>query len=132
MQNYFQKLLMLLVILLLTGCGARSLDDFEEEGEGVVRSLVQELQEIHTREQLLAATGTIRRHFDRLVDIMIAAQEYRKSNPEIDRNELLRANHELSDQLSIELNRLYKLDGGIQIIEKCQEKGLHKLDIYRS
>ena len=131
MQRYFQKLLMLLVILLLTGCGARSLDDFEEEGEGVIRSLVQELQAIHTREQLLAATGIIRRHFDRLVDIMIAAQEYRKSHPEIDKNELLGANHELSDQLRIELNRLYKLEGGIQIIEKCQEKGLHKLDSYK-
>lgn len=119
--------LILMLLLILTSCGSRSLDDFEEEGEGVVRSLVQELQSIHSRDQLLASTGKLKRLFDRLADVMTAAEEYRNSHPELDQSEFIRLNHELSDQLRIELNRLYKLEGGCQIIEKCQENALHKL-----
>lgn len=117
------------ILVMVTGCGPRSLDDFQEEGEGVMRSLIQELQGIHTREQLLAASGRLQRHFDRLVNIVIAAEEFSLVHPE-EKGEVGRHNHELSDQLRIELNRLYRLEGGRQIIEKCQEKALHRLDAF--
>jgi hypothetical protein len=121
---------LLFILVMVAGCGPRSLDDFQEEGEGVIRSLIQELQAIHTREQLLAASGKLQRHFDRLVSIVIAAEEFNLAHPEIEKGELERHNHELSDRLRIELNRLYRLEGGRQIIEKCQEKALHRLDAF--
>lgn len=117
----------LFLILLLSGCGPRSMDDFEEEGEAVMRTLIQELQAIRTREQLIASTGRLKRLFDRLADIMIAAVEYRRAHPEISTNEFAGPNHELSDLLRIELNRLYQMEGGRQIIEKCEENALHRL-----
>lgn len=117
-----------MVFLLITaGCGPRSLDEFEEEGEGVIRSLIQELQAIHTREQLIAASGRLKRQFERLAGIMIAAQEYVVSHPELGKEKFVCKNHELSDRLRIELNRIYRLEGGRQIIEKCEESALQAL-----
>lgn len=121
--------ILLFMILVVTSCGPRSLDDFEEEGEGVVRSLLQDLKAIRSREQLLAAAGKLQRQFDRLVSIMIAAEEFCILHS-VDKEGFVRLNHDLSDQLRVELNRLYRLEGGRQIIEKCQEKGLLRLDAF--
>ncbi len=114
------------LFIFLISCGPRSLDDFQEEGEGVIRSLVQELKSIHKRDQLLAACPKLQRYFDRLAMIMIEAEEYQKKHGEKE-NGQNQLNHELSDQLRVELNRIYEIEGGRQIMEKCQEKGLHLL-----
>jgi len=118
------------MLLIATSCGLRSLDDFEEEGEGVMRSLLQELRAIHSREQLLAASKRLERQFERLVTLMIAAQEFALAHPAIEPGEFLQFNHDLNDQLRVELNRLYRLEGGRALIEKCQEKALHRLDAF--
>ncbi len=122
-------LVIFFMLMIATSCGPRSLDDFEEEGEGVIRSLIQELQAIHTREQLLHAAPKLQKQFDRLVTIMMAAEEFVAAHPDLDKGDM-QQNHELSDQLRIELNRLYRLEGGRQIIEKCQEKALNRLDAF--
>ncbi|WP_068467749.1 hypothetical protein [Candidatus Protochlamydia phocaeensis] len=120
--------LVLALVLLLAGCGPRSLDDFKEEGKGITRTLIQELQSIYTRDQLVASTSKLQRLFDKLADVMIAAREFRHKNSQLDSVILTKQDHELSDTLRIELNRIYRLEGGRQIIEKCQESALHRLD----
>lgn len=127
---YKQLLGIIFIFLIVTGCSFRSTEDFKEEGEGVIRSLLQELKSIHTRGQLLATSTKLQRDFDRLVNIMIAAEQFIDTHVERDKNEDGYFNHELSDQLRIELNRLYEIEGGRQIIEKCQEKALHRLDAF--
>lgn len=117
-------------LLIAVSCGPRSLDDFQEEGEGIIRSLIQELKAIHTRDQLLTASSKLQRQFDRLVAIIIAAEEFSLSQPRLEKGEEMRYNHELSDELRVELNRLYRLEGGRQMIEKCQEQALNRLDAF--
>lgn len=119
-----------LILIFVCSCSPHSVDEFAEEGEGVIRSLIQELKCIHTREQLLAASGKLQKQFDRLVTVMIAAEEFCDSHPDQGSGEYLRYNHELSDQLRMELNRLFRLEGGREIIEKCQEKALFRLTIF--
>lgn len=131
MQLLKNFLLLILLLLLAVSCGLRSFEDFEEEGEGVIRSLIQDLKSIRTREQLLAASSKLQRQFDRLVSIMIAAEEFGLSHPELAKEEVAWLNHDLSDQLRVEINRLYRLEGGRQIIEKCQEKALYQLDAFK-
>lgn len=115
--------------LLLTACGPHSLEDFEKEGEEVILALIQDLQAIHSREQLLISSSKLQYHFDRLVALMIAAEEFSILHSELDK-ESLQINHELSDQLRAELNRLYRLEGGRETIEKSQEKALYQLDAF--
>ena len=119
--------LFLLFILVLTGCHSSSLDDYQEEGEAVIRSLIQELKKIHTRHELVRATPSLQKLFDRLVSVMVAAEEFRLSHQESIKGSEVRVNHDLSDQLRVELNRIYRLEGGRQIIEKCQERGLCRI-----
>jgi hypothetical protein len=128
--NFKRAFAIVFMLIFTISCTPHSLDEFEEEGEGVIRSLIQELQGIHSREQLVAASGRLQRQFDRLVNVIIAAEEFCYSHPGFDKGEFLQLNHELSDQLRIELNRLYRFEGGRQIIEKCQEKALHRLDAF--
>lgn len=130
LKKFINLLVRLCLLLMTTGCGSSSLEDFEEEGEGVIRSLIQDLKVIYTREQLLAASGGLQRHFERLVTIMIAAEEFNLSHLKLDKGKNVQLNHDLSDQLRVELNRLYRLEGGQQIIERCQEKALHRLDAF--
>lgn len=125
--NVFIQALLCFLLFFLSGCGPRSLDDFEEEGEGVMRSLIEELRNIHSRNQLIASSGRLKRHYDRLVDIMIAAQNFRDNHPGLDKGVFSGPNHELSDQLRIELNRIYQIEGGRQIIEKCEQNALNRL-----
>ena len=120
----------LCLLFVMSSCGPRSLDDFQEEAEGIIRSLIQDLRAIHTREQLLAATGRLQKQFDRLVSVMIAAEEFRFFHPELEKEENIRPSHELSDLLRVELNRIYRLEGGRTLIEKCQEKALYRLDAF--
>jgi len=126
-----KPLLFLLLLLISTGCSPRSLQDYKEEGEGVVHTLVEDLKAIRTRDELLSVSGRLRRHFDRLAEIMITAEEYRREHTHTDTDECYVPNRELSDQLREELNRLYRIQGGRQIIEKCQEQALHRLDAYQ-
>lgn len=115
-------LLSLAFLFFSTGCGHRSLDDFQEEGEGVVRALIQDLRLIQTRDDLIASSSRIQRHFEKLAYIMVEAEMFYSLYPEKERGG--RLNHELSDRLRIELNRLYSLEGGCQVIERIQERAL--------
>lgn len=125
-----QKLILsFILILAFTGCARRSLDDFKDEGESVTRSLIQELSKIRNRRQLLTASPKLQRLFNQLTDVMIAAQEFRQKFPDANKD-IIFSNNELSDQLRLELNRIYKIEGGRQIIEKCQEQSLYRLDAY--
>lgn len=122
------KIFLLCLSLALSGCGPRSLEDFREEGEKSTRTLIKELQVIQTREELLQKTAILQRLFDALVTDMIAARDFKEKQGEMEPLELTSKNHELSDQLRQELNRIYRLEGGQAVIEKCQEQALYRLD----
>ncbi len=60
---------------------------------------------------------------------MIAAEEWAISHPEREKGPLRWQNHDLSDQLRVKLNRIYRLEGGRKI-EKSQENALQRLDAF--
>lgn len=124
------RLFFFIMLVFLTACGSRSLDDFREEGEGITRSLIKELESIRNRQELLQAAPRLQKRFDSLVDVMIRSKEYKEKYSKIDLLDLPKKDHELSDQLRVELNRIYNMEGGRKIIEKCQEVSLHRLDAF--
>lgn len=130
MCGYRRFLFLIFVLFTLTSCGHDSPEGFREEGEAITKSLVKELRNIHTEKQLSDASGSIRSHFDRLVDVMIAGEEFYSRHPKGERDGFHAASRELSDRLRFELNRLYRLDRGRQMIEKSRERALYRLDAY--
>lgn len=117
-------------MLLLSGCGSRSMQDHLEEGEHLTLELIEELEVIRSREELIVAAPRLKQLFDQLVDTMIAAKEFREKHPSAETPLLTDRNRSLSELLKTELNRIYKLDGGREIIEKCQLDALNRLDGY--
>jgi hypothetical protein len=126
---FYRGVLAFFFLLGLAGCGPHSLEDFREEGEKITKVLIVELQKIHTREQLIKNGPLLQKLFNELTTLMIAAREYREKYQEVESLEFTSKNHELSEQLRKELNRLYQLEGGRELIEKYQQEALYRLDL---
>jgi len=122
--------LFFLCFLFLVSCSSQSFEDYRDEGRGVTRNLIKELQKIRTKDQLRASSTKLKKLFNQTADIMIAAQEHAQKYPLQEIPELTKIDHDLSDSLRSELNRIYTIEGGRNLIEKCQEEALNKLDAY--
>lgn len=107
------------------------MDEFREEGEGITNSLINELKKIRNRDEMIIEAPRIKKMFDDLANLMVGAHEYRKKHPNSDIPELTSQNHFLCDQLREELTRVYLMEGGREIIEKCQEEALKKLSLIK-
>lgn len=118
------KLLFIFIISLLCGCNIHSLDDFRHEAEGVCRALVEEFQRVETREDLLKSEAKLRRLFDELADLIITAQRYQKNH--LDEAPLLSNSYE--EPLLEEMLRIYRIEGGREIVERAQRESLIRLD----
>ncbi|MBA3816096.1 MAG: hypothetical protein H0X29_06185 [Parachlamydiaceae bacterium] len=124
------SIFLLISAFLLFSCSQRTLEDFRDEGEGVVRALTAELKKIRSRDDLLTHAPNLKKYFELLADIIIEASKYKETHPE---SELISPNKKeqsASDQLRIELNRVLHLDGGPEVIEKVQEEALNRLELF--
>lgn len=74
------------------------------------------------------STQSLKILFMQLTDTMIESREYREKHLEQEPLALSDKDKELSDQLRAQLNRIYQMDEGREIIEKCQLEALNKLD----
>lgn len=61
---------------------------------------------------------------------MMNAQELTLRHDSIEKSGFSAEEKAVSDRLREEINRLCRIDGGQEIIEKCQEEALNKLDAY--
>jgi hypothetical protein len=117
----------LCLLVLLGGCAPDSLEDFRHEGEALLRALTEELQHVQTREELLEAAPKLRSHFAQLADLMIQARQYQQKHPEED---LPEGDAACSAALYAELVRIYRIEGGREIVEKAQRESLLRLDAF--
>lgn len=114
----------LLILLLISSCGPRSFEDFQKEGETICQSLVRELERIETREDLLSAESRLKQLFDKLVEVMIEAQQYQQASPLSETPNISNAYDEL---LLEEMMRIYRIEGGRETIERAQREALIRL-----
>lgn len=124
-----KKLLLPLCCLgfLAVGCTPQSLDDFRNEGESVARFLVNDLQQIQSYDDLLAAAPRLKKRFSRLVDLMIQAKTYTLKNP-FEGFETQAVEMQISERLLCEVERIYAIDNCRELMESLQRDSLHRLD----
>lgn len=120
------RTLFLLLTLILLSCGSPTLENYREEGQGVLRSLVNDLRRVKTRQDLVSAAPKLQERFNHLVDIIILAEDFRAKNG--DSQEISLGDYYLSDDLRAELIRIYQLPDGRELIEQCQEEALERLE----
>jgi hypothetical protein len=115
-----------LVLIFLCGCSPSSVEDFRKEGEALSRQLMENLQNIRTREEVVKAVPRLKHDFEKLVDLMIEARRFQEEEP----FEPDTSNTEVSELLREELKRVYKIEGGREMIEKAQKEALIRLDAF--
>ena len=120
----------LLIFFCLVSCSPSSLQDFRQEGQSVQRVIIRDLRRIRSKEQLAKAKPRLKRHFDKLVTIIIEARKWQDSHPLGDELPFSKKDLGLSEALRGELARVYTIDGGRQMIEESQAKALAKLDLF--
>lgn len=116
-------------LLLLCSCSPNSSEEFRQEGEGRCRLLVATLQKIENREQLLLAEPALKKHFERLIDLMIDAREFQEGFGDVP-NENAFGESARTTSLELELRRIYTIEGGREVIERAQQEPLVRLDAY--
>lgn len=115
-------------LFLLTACSPSSTEDFREAGKAINKSLIKELKEVHTQDELVAKLPSIEKLFARLTDLMIAARKLQVKQQSSSTSPLTKEEQLVSDILRAELNRIYLLPSGKELIEKAQRQSLDKMD----
>lgn len=110
-----------ILLFLFSGCTGIS-EDFKEKGQVKLKELLCELKKIKNRDQLIDASPRLSACYEEIADLMIKAEKIKEPD-----EELSEKNHELNDRVRLELFRVYRLEGGKEILEKCQKKALEKL-----
>lgn len=116
-----RRLILLGCLLILCGCGSRSAEDIREEGRTVTRTLTEELRTVHNRRELMEAAPKLKTLFRQLAELMAASQEFQEPL------DLEKTDHDLSDELRLQMNRIYQMDGGRQIMEQSQQDAVRLL-----
>lgn len=120
----------MLLLFCFASCSPASLQDFRQEGQTVERALIKDLRRIRSHEQLVKARPRLKRHFNKLVTIIIEARKWQDSHPLSEDVPLSKRDLMLSEGLRQELVRVYSFDGGRKTIEECQAPALAKLDLF--
>lgn len=119
----FSPVIIYPMLMVLMSC-SRSLEDYQEESERICLAIVQDLEKVETREDLLKVELKLSKRFHHLIDLMIAIKQQK-----LDQTESHFENSS-NDKLLLELKRVYRLEGGREIIERSQREALIRLDAF--
>lgn len=121
----------ILLLIFLTSCGSQSLEDYRREGRESTRKLTSILRQVQSRRDLIEASPLLKKEFSRMADLMIAARETYESHHELKMLGLVEEDHEYSNQLRCELDRVCRIEGAEKILAKCQEEAAWRLHLYQ-
>ncbi|MCX6990298.1 MAG: hypothetical protein NTX49_04450 [Chlamydiae bacterium] len=113
---------------ILVGCSPGSLSDYRHEGESACRDIIGDLQSIETREDVARLEPVLKRKFEKLVSVIIEARQFQIKYPEEALALPVELESDVSDLLKDELQRVYRIEGGKEIVERAQRESMLRLD----
>lgn len=120
--------LFLTFLLLFSSCSSSKPEDFREDGRSISKSILKQLKKVQSKEDLIEMSSVLEDLFTNLTSIMINAkncsEEYCLEIMPLEQEDYL-----ISDKFRFELNRIYRIPGAKEIMEKIQEKPLKLLDL---
>jgi len=88
--------------------------------------LVKDLQKVQTHDDLVHMLPRLKKHFDRLADVIIQAKQYQKKHPNEEAVIYFTSEHD--ELLLEELQRIYLIEGARALVEKAEREALLRLD----
>lgn len=120
--------ILLLSLVLITGCSPDSLDDYQKEGQAICRILSKELRTVQTRDDLLKSEVNLKKKFDDLVELIMQAKVHQMKHHD-ECSFAQEDQNPFSEELLYELKRIYaQIEGGREIVERAQKEALFRLD----
>ncbi len=123
--------LITLCSLTLAACSLTSSGDYQSAACIQIKKLTKDLKEVQDPIQLQKKAKVLKKDFNQLTSLIISYRAYLEKNDEdevtID-NSLEIASHELR----VQLERIYNLDGGREIIERAQKEAYIKLSLFEN
>jgi hypothetical protein len=116
------------ILLLVAACSPHSSSEFQQEGQALCEDLTQVLQSISSREELLGKEDVLKKKFESLVTLIVEARKAQQSEELAEEEGTPYSFQIASHALKAELQRLYELEGGREIIERSQQEALVRLD----
>ena len=120
--------LFLTFILLFSSCSSSKPEDFREDGRSISKSLINQLKHIQSKENLIERASLLEELFTNLTEVMINAKNCSEENY-FEIMPLEQEDYLISDKLRFELNRIYRIPGAKEVMEKIQEKAFKLLDL---
>lgn len=118
------RLSLILIFLMTLSCSSSKPEEFREEGVSITKNLIREFKKVKSRDELLDRTKKIESLFKQLTLVVSKAELYLKEHPELDIPYFSKDDQEASDELRLEINRLYMIEGCREIIESCERAAL--------
>ena len=109
----------LILAVCLTGCSPATLDDLRCQGEAETGKLAAELRGIETKEELQKNLPRLKKRFNRISDLLVEVRKF----PNPAQAEPTMA----SEELFVELARIYEIPGAREMIEKSQSEAILRL-----
>ncbi len=112
-------------LILLLGCAPSSYEGFYREGEALALAMAKDLEKVETLEDLRNMDGRLKKKFDKLTDLMIAFERYRKGSLT---QRPIRSSG-ASDRLEQQVMRIYAIEGGKEAFEAIAQESLQKIQL---
>jgi len=110
----------MLPIFLLFGCSRDKEDVLKDDAKARLIALHTELKSLNTRQEVSQKKEILEKRFLELTQAMIALRE----------NDLKVEPFEIQKEILGELERLYQIDGCLELIESAEGPSLQQLDRY--
>lgn len=114
-------------MILCVACAPHSMEEYKLEGEGIAKSLLKQLEKVHSVNDLVETGPRLKKEYAKLLQLMVAAKKYQNAHPEEEVGDPIGL--EVSDALKREFIRIYQLEGCSDVMEALQRESLHKLDL---
>lgn len=118
----------LFLFLLFISCSPQSYEDFRDEGEALAYSIAQDLRKVQTKEDLEKISPKLRKKFQRLADLIISLRRFNERQP-FEAAYYLAYEAKVSDELYLEMKRIYQIPGARQVVEKTQAEALTRIQM---
>jgi hypothetical protein len=125
-----QYVLLCILYSVCCGCAPSSVVDFRHEGESICRDIISDLENIQERGDLVKYEISLKKNFEKLSFVLVQAREFQLNHPEEALIEQDVENSEISDLLLEQMQRVYRIEGGREVIERAQREAMLRLDGY--
>ena len=116
------------IAIMLSACAPSSMEEFRREGEAISRNFTLQLQKVETREDLVEMLPKIKKCYEEIVDLMIDLSAFKERHFGEAVDAWYASDQLASETLMIEMQRIYRLEGGKELMEDAQKESLFRLD----